>query len=73
MKKLDNPTDSTTLSQNPANPCVLIIFGIAGDLTKRLLYPAFCNLESKKLLNENFYIVGVAMEKYTNHSFSGLP
>jgi glucose-6-phosphate 1-dehydrogenase len=53
----------------PANPCILVIFGIAGDLTKRLLYPAVCNLGSSGLLNENFCIVGVAIEPYTDDSF----
>ncbi len=52
-----------------APPCTLVIFGIAGDLVKRLLYPAICNLESEGLLDENFCIVGVAKEKYTNPSF----
>src|SRR5580658_2114841 len=55
--------------RNPANPCVLVIFGIAGDLTKRLLFPALCNLGSSGLLDDNFCIVGVAKESYTNESF----
>src|SRR5471030_2943782 len=55
--------------RNPANPCVLVIFGITGDLTKRLLFPALCNLGSSGLLNENFCIVGIAKEPYTNESF----
>lgn len=61
--------DTSESSQNPANPCVLVIFGIAGDLTKRLLFPALCNLGSGGLLDENFCIVGVAKESYTNESF----
>jgi glucose-6-phosphate 1-dehydrogenase len=64
---MNTPDNST--HQKPANPCVLVIFGIAGDLTKRLLYPAICNLGSKGLLDENFCIVGVAMEHYTTQSF----
>jgi glucose-6-phosphate 1-dehydrogenase len=56
-------------ARKPANPCILVIFGIAGDLTKRLLYPAICNLGSSGLLNENFCIVGVALEPYTDDSF----
>jgi glucose-6-phosphate 1-dehydrogenase len=56
-------------ARKPANPCVLVIFGIAGNLTKRLLYPAICNLGSSGLLNENFCIVGVALEPYTDDSF----
>ncbi|MBY0544526.1 MAG: glucose-6-phosphate dehydrogenase [Gammaproteobacteria bacterium] len=60
---------SSEPAQQPAHPCILVIFGIAGDLTKRLLYPAICNLGSRGLLDENFYIVGVAVEKYTTKTF----
>lgn len=56
-------------ARKPANPCILVIFGIAGDLTKRLLFPALCNLGSAGLLDENFCIVGVAKEPYTTESF----
>jgi glucose-6-phosphate 1-dehydrogenase len=37
--------------RKPANPCILVIFGIAGDLTKRLLFPAICILGSNGLLD----------------------
>lgn len=53
----------------PAPPCVLIIFGIGGDLTKRLLYPAICNLGSTGLLDKNFHILGVATKPRTTESF----
>jgi glucose-6-phosphate 1-dehydrogenase len=56
-------------TRKPANPCILVIFGITGDLTKRLLYPAICNLGSNGLLDENFCIVGVAIEPYRDESF----
>jgi glucose-6-phosphate 1-dehydrogenase len=55
--------------RTPANPCTLVIFGIAGDLTKRLLFPAICNLGSNGLLNEDFCIIGVAIEPYTDTTF----
>ncbi len=42
----------------PAGPCVMIIFGATGDLTKRLLMPSLFNLAKQKLLPENFAIVG---------------
>jgi glucose-6-phosphate 1-dehydrogenase len=69
-----NPTSADVNSsqqptQKPTNPCVMVIFGIAGDLTKRLLYPAICNLGGEGLLNENFCIVGVAKEAFNNESF----
>lgn len=64
-----NREDKLESAQKPAEPCVLVIFGIAGDLTKRLLYPAICNLGSGGLLAEEFRIVGIAMEPYTTKSF----
>lgn len=66
---LSTPKDPTQPIRNPAEPCVLVIFGIAGDLTKRLLFPALCNLGSNGLLDKNFCIVGVAIESYDDKSF----
>jgi glucose-6-phosphate 1-dehydrogenase len=43
-----------------ADPCAFVIFGAAGDLTKRLLLPALYNLAVGRLLPEAFCIVGVA-------------
>lgn len=56
-------------AQPPAEPCVLVIFGASGDLTKRLLMPAFYNLASDGLLPEQFAIVGIAMDEFTTESF----
>jgi glucose-6-phosphate 1-dehydrogenase len=48
-------------TQSPsAPPCVLVIFGAAGDLTQRLLMPALYNLRRARLLPENFAVIGVA-------------
>jgi glucose-6-phosphate 1-dehydrogenase len=49
-------------TQTPAHqapPCVLVIFGAGGDLTKRLLMPAIYNLSKAKLLSEKFAIIAV--------------
>jgi glucose-6-phosphate 1-dehydrogenase len=43
-----------------ADPCAFVIFGAAGDLTKRLLLPALYNLAAGRLLPEAFCIVGLA-------------
>ena len=48
-------------SAGPAGPCVLVIFGITGDLARRLLFPALYNLASHKLLPEQFAIAGFAL------------
>ena len=42
-----------------APPCVFVIFGASGDLTKRLLMPAIYNLVNEGLLNEDFAILGI--------------
>ena len=53
----------------PAPPCVLVIFGASGDLTKRLLVPALYNLRRAKLLPDDFAIIGVARADKDDESF----
>ena len=48
-----------------APPCAMVIFGAAGDLTKRLVVPALYNLVNAKRLSENFQIVGVDLASKT--------
>jgi len=57
------------LGQATAKPCVLVIFGASGDLTRRLLMPAFYNLACDGLLPEEFAIVGIAMDEFSAESF----
>src|SRR5258708_33238645 len=58
------------LESNPtAAPCVMVIFGATGDLTKRKLLPALCNLAQDNLLPQQFAIVGFATNDYTTESF----
>ena len=42
-----------------APPAVIVIFGAAGDLTKRKLIPALSNLAAQKLLSSQFAMVGI--------------
>ena len=65
-------TVGTTRSQRaalPGDPCVLVIFGASGDLTKRLLMPAIYNLACDGLLPEKFSIVGMALDELTTDTF----
>ena len=41
---------SNTVHGRPGDPCVFVIFGATGDLTKRLLIPSLYNLLANKLL-----------------------
>src|SRR5258707_2612411 len=55
---------------NPvASPCVMVIFGATGDLTKRKLIPALCNLAADNLLSKQFAIIGFAGNDFTTESF----
>ncbi len=45
-------------SATPAPPCTIVVFGAVGDLTKRLLMPAFYNLANSGLLDDGLQIVG---------------
>src|SRR3981189_1119346 len=53
----------------PEIACTLVIFGGAGDLTKRLLMPAVYNLKRGGLLPEKFALVGVARTEMTTEKF----
>ena len=52
-----------------ADPCVMVIFGASGDLTKRKLIPALYNLATDKLLPPQFAIVGFASAELTSEAF----
>ncbi|MBJ7326305.1 MAG: glucose-6-phosphate dehydrogenase, partial [Chthoniobacterales bacterium] len=50
-------------------PCVFVIFGASGDLTKRKLVPALFNLRRLGLLPEQFAVLGVALTPGDDDSF----
>ena len=60
MSEGSNPLlEGLQLRRRP-EPCAIVIFGASGDLTKRKLFPALYALAFRKLLPEEFAIVGVA-------------
>ena len=48
-----------------AGPCAIVIFGAAGDLTRRLLVPALYNLGARECLPEEFAVIGIARTSRT--------
>src|SRR6202162_569206 len=52
-----------------AGPCVLVLFGASGDLTKRKLVPALFNLVKAKLLPANFAVMGVSVDDLSLEAF----
>jgi glucose-6-phosphate 1-dehydrogenase len=51
---------TTAAPEQPGDPCVMVIFGASGDLTKRKLIPALYNLTRENLLSKEFAVVGCA-------------
>ena len=60
-----NPSDADA----PTEPCVMLVFGASGDLTRRLLVPALYNLACDGLLSENFVLLGTAIDALDTESF----
>ena len=52
-----------------APPATLVVFGAAGDLTRRLLVPALYNLACAKLLPDTFAVIGIARKDEDNNGF----
>ena len=53
----------------PGDPCVMVIFGAAGDLTRRKLVPALYNLARQQLLSREFAVVGLSHGDMTTDKF----
>ncbi|GAB4451772.1 MAG: glucose-6-phosphate dehydrogenase [Armatimonadaceae bacterium] len=49
------------MTPKPADPCIFILFGATGDLSRRKLLPALFRLYTQNLLPLNFAIVGFAL------------
>src|ERR1700733_434834 len=55
-----NAAPATPQPERTPDPCIVVIFGASGDLTKRKLLPALYHLEQSGLLPKDFAVVGVA-------------
>jgi len=68
MVTTPNISDAGLESAKPAPPCNLVIFGAAGDLTKRKLLPAIYHLIQQGLLPDAFAIIGIDRDELdTDH------
>ena len=62
-------TTPTEFAGKVAGPCVFVLFGAAGDLTKRKLIPALFNLVRAKLLPDTFAVMGVSVDDLDADAF----
>src|SRR4051794_6872814 len=65
----ENPLlEGLRLRRRP-DPCILVIFGASGDLTAKKLMPALYALALRRLLPENFAIIGAARSEESDDEF----
>ncbi len=69
MERAEEVNAVSERAGQPADPCVMVIFGASGDLTKRKLIPALYNLARENLLSKEFAVVGVARREMTTEDF----
>ncbi|NLE97945.1 MAG: glucose-6-phosphate dehydrogenase, partial [Propionibacterium sp.] len=53
-----------------AGPCVLVIFGVTGDLSRRKLMPAVYDLANRGMLPPGFALVGFARREWADQDFA---
>src|SRR5438445_325431 len=63
------PVAAQTRVGRPGDPCVMVIFGAAGDLTRRKLVPALYNLARNQLLSREFAVLGIAHRSMVEEEF----
>ena len=64
-----DPETPAEFTGKVAGPCVFVLFGAAGDLTKRKLIPSLFNLVHAKLLPDNFAVMGVSVDDLSVEAF----
>jgi len=55
-----------------AGPCVLVLFGVTGDLASKKLLPAIYDLANRGLLPPGFSLVGFARRNWADEDFARL-
>jgi glucose-6-phosphate 1-dehydrogenase len=55
--------------ERTAEPCVIVIFGATGDLTKRKLVPALYRLAQQRLVPAEFAIIGSGRQQMSDEEF----
>ena len=72
MPVLTNPLRDPQDRRLPriAGPCVLVIFGVTGDLSRKKLMPAVYDLANRGLLPPGFGLVGFARRDWADQDFA---
>jgi len=60
----------STKTPKETSSCIIVIFGVTGDLARKKIIPALYKLFTMGLLNEKTRIVGIGRRKYSNMEYS---
>src|SRR5919106_1219775 len=63
---------ATAANGRVAPPCLMVIFGASGDLTRRKLLPALYNLRRSGQLGDHFAVLGTARSPMPDEEFREL-
>jgi len=55
-----------------AGPCVLVVFGVTGDLARKKIMPAIYDLANRGLLPPSFALVGFARRDWADQDFAAI-
>ena len=61
----------TAAGLKPAPPATLVIFGVTGDLARRLLVPALVNLSREGLINDDLHVLGLGKKNLGDEALRG--
>jgi glucose-6-phosphate 1-dehydrogenase len=65
----ENPLLEGLEVRRTPDPCVFVVFGASGDLTRRKLFPALYALAFRDLLPERFAVLGTARTEQSDEQF----
>jgi glucose-6-phosphate 1-dehydrogenase len=65
----DNPLRHGRRMSRAPEPCVMVIFGGSGDLTRRKLIPALYNLSRQRLVPGGFAVIGLARSPLSDDEY----
>jgi glucose-6-phosphate 1-dehydrogenase len=69
IEVFENPLRAGIRLGPRAEPCVVVIFGATGDLTRRKLLPALYRLQQQQLIPPEFAIMGVARQEMSDQEY----
>ena len=69
MEPGENPLRQGMRRERITEPCIMVIFGATGDLTRRKLMPALASLYARRLLPPGFTVLGVGRTAWSDEQF----